>query len=85
MRDLQHGGALPSSDRPTVSGHIRYRVVALGSPLALSSIRTPRPMTASPGAAQGDIKHVTETVLNGNYFDHPLNPQRALPRSAISP
>ena len=25
-----------------------------------------------------DIKHVTETVLNGNYFDHPLNSQRGL-------
>ncbi|TAJ81469.1 MAG: SET domain-containing protein [Reyranella sp.] len=25
-----------------------------------------------------DIKHVTETVLNGNYFDHPLCSQRGL-------
>ena len=25
-----------------------------------------------------DIKHVTETVLNGNYFDHPLNSRRGL-------
>ena len=25
-----------------------------------------------------DIKHVTETVLNGNYFEHPLNSQRGL-------
>ena len=25
-----------------------------------------------------DIKHVTETVLNGNYFDHPLSSQRGL-------
>lgn len=25
-----------------------------------------------------DIRHVTETVLNGNYFDHPVNAQRGL-------
>lgn len=25
-----------------------------------------------------DIKHVTETVLNGNYFDHPVNSRRGL-------
>jgi SET domain-containing protein len=25
-----------------------------------------------------DIRHVTETVLNGNYFDHPLSSQRGL-------
>ena len=25
-----------------------------------------------------DIRHVTETVLNGNYFDHPLNSRRGL-------
>lgn len=25
-----------------------------------------------------DIKHVTETVLNGNYFEHPVNAQRGL-------
>jgi len=25
-----------------------------------------------------DIKHVTETVLNGNYFEHPVNARRGL-------
>ena len=25
-----------------------------------------------------DIRHVTETVLNGNYFDHPINSRRGL-------
>ena len=69
--------AIPLTVRP-------YQVSAIpGRGLGLTARSTIDPRTKIDDCftwelPRRDIKHVTETVLNGNYFDHPLCSQRGL-------
>lgn len=61
-----------------------YQVTAIpGRGLGLTACSTIDPRTKIDDCftwelPKRDIKHVTETVLNGNYFDHPLCSTRGL-------
>lgn len=61
-----------------------YQVTAIpGRGLGLTACSTIDPFTKIDDCftwelPKRDIKHVTETVLNGNYFDHPLCSRRGL-------
>ncbi|WP_422033937.1 SET domain-containing protein [Reyranella sp.] len=79
------GRARPRVERVAAPLTIRpYHVTAIpGRGLGLTACSIISPQTKIDDCftwelPRRDIKHVTETALNGNYFDHPLDSRRGL-------